>query len=242
MIILSCKNVYKKYKKEYVVKNICLELEEKKSIGIIGENGAGKTTTLKMIYSALNITKGKIYIAGIDNTLYSRQTKELLGIVSQEDMLDSSLNVIENLVVHAVSFNYGIKESYKKSLEILKFIELDKYKNSKIYELSGGMRRRLVLGRALINNPKLIILDEPTVGLDIQSRNIIWRKLNELMKKGTSIIITSHYMNEIENLCENIIIMKNGEFIYNGSIKKIKEITKETNLEKIFLKKIKEEN
>lgn len=226
----------KNYGKYRAVKDISFTVTSGECLGILGINGAGKTTTLKMIYSANKITSGDVYILGKNIKSLSDSGKSTLGIVAQEDMLDTTLTVFENLFAHGICYGISSKELKNRIKELLEFVQLNNHAHKMISELSGGMRRRVVLARALINNPKIIILDEPTVGLDIQSRNIIWNKLQVLKQEGVSIIITSHYMNEIEFLADRIAVIDLGVIKDVGTIDSLLNKYQEENIEELFLK------
>ncbi|MCS4488916.1 ABC transporter ATP-binding protein [Streptococcus sciuri] len=236
METLRVDGLSKNYGNYTAVKDINFTVTSGECLGILGINGAGKTTTLKMIYSANKITSGDVYILGKNIKSLSDRGKSKLGIVAQEDMLDTTLTVFENLIAHGICYGINSKELQKRAKELLEFVQLDNHANKMISELSGGMRRRVVLARALINNPEIIILDEPTVGLDIQSRNIIWNKLEVLKQQGVSIIITSHYMNEIEFLADRIAIIDSGVIKDEGTIDSLLNKYHEKDIEELFLK------
>ncbi|MFC3928816.1 ABC transporter ATP-binding protein [Streptococcus caprae] len=229
-------NLKKNYGNFEAVHDVSFELHRGECIGILGINGAGKSSILKMIYSATSITSGAVFIDGKDITENRAESKSKLGIVTQDDMLDSTLTVLENLIAHGICYDISKQDVQKRALELLKFVNLEGHQNKKIGELSGGMRRRVSLARALLNNPEIIILDEPTVGLDIQSRNIIWDKLQELKDRGIAIIITSHYMNEIEKLSDRILIIHSGIVSAEGTVSDLFVLHKQNNLEDLFLK------
>lgn len=232
---LEVENIKKAYKNFYAVNDVSFSIGEHECVALLGMNGAGKTSTLKMIYSAISITEGKIRILGYDVQNNPRKTKSVIGIVSQEDLLDLSLTVIENMIAHAICYKIPKREAYKKSLELLEFVGLSNYKDRDISELSGGMRRRIVLVRALINEPKLIILDEPTSGLDIQSRRIIWNKLKELKETGLSILLTSHHMDEVECLADRLLIIHKGKIVSTGTPRELPQMYNKRTLEETFL-------
>ncbi len=233
---LRVDNLSKKYGDYNAVKDISFSVSSGECLGILGINGAGKTTTLKMIYSANKITSGNVYILGKNISSLADKGKKRLGIVAQEDMLDTTLTVFENLIAHGICYGIRLKELKSRAKKLLEFVQLAEYANKMIGELSGGMRRRVVLARALLNDPEIIILDEPTVGLDIQSRNIIWNKLKMLKKQGVSIVITSHYMNEIECLADRIAIIDSGVIKDEGTIDSLLDKYREKNIEELFLK------
>ncbi|CJB78176.1 multidrug ABC transporter ATPase [Streptococcus pneumoniae] len=232
---LSVKNLKKQYGSYEAVKGISFELGEGECLGILGINGAGKTSTLKMIYSLTSISSGEIDILGQNIETNRRKSKSCLGIVGQEDMLDMTLNVYDNLFAHGLCYGISSVELRKRIDSLLDFVQLSKHAQKMVNQLSGGMRRRLVLARALINRPDIIILDEPTVGLDIQSRNIIWDKLLELKELGVSIIITSHYMNEIEYLTDRVLMLHQGTIKEEGTVEDLLIKYDADNLETLFL-------
>lgn len=214
--ILTVDSIVKQYGDFTAVKSISFKLQQGKSLAILGPNGAGKSTTLKMIYATTTPTSGRVTIRNIDVSDNPREAKRHIGVVMQDDLLDTSLNVIENMVAHAILFDMSWQSAQKKAETLLQFVGLSNYKKKEIHELSGGMRRRLVLARALVNDPELIILDEPTTGLDIQSRHVFWNRLEILQKQGVSILITSHYGDEIERLANDVLIIDHGQIIAQG--------------------------
>ncbi|EAC7182553.1 ABC transporter ATP-binding protein [Listeria monocytogenes] len=232
---LVVNNIKKKYGDFFAVKGVTFDIGKEECVAFLGTNGAGKSSTLRMVYGASLITEGSIMINNLDISKKKKESKKIIGIVSQEDLLDLSLNVFENLVAHGICYDIPRREVEKRAISLLKFIELEEQKNKEIYELSGGMRRRVVLARSLINNPKLIILDEPTTGLDIQSRHLIWNKLLELKSKGVAILLTSHYMDEVEKIADRILIMHKGELISSGTKEELLKSYGEKNLEDVFL-------
>lgn len=232
---LSVKNLKKQYGSYEAVKGISFDLAEGECLGILGINGAGKTSTLKMIYSLTSISSGEIDILGQNIESNRSQSKSRLGIVGQEDMLDMTLNVYDNLYAHGLCYGISSVELRQRIASLLDFVQLSQHAQKLVNQLSGGMRRRLVLARALVNQPDIIILDEPTVGLDIQSRNIIWDKLLELKETGVSIIITSHYMNEIEYLTDRVLIIHQGIIKEEGTVADLLAKYGADNLETLFL-------
>lgn len=236
METLRVASLSKKYGDYSAVQDISFSVSEGECLGILGVNGAGKTTTLKMIYSANKITSGNVYILGKNISTLADRGKTNLGIVAQEDMLDTTLTVFENLIAHGICYGIKLGELKARTQKLLKFVQLAEYANKMISELSGGMKRRVVLARALLNEPEMIILDEPTVGLDIQSRNIIWNKLKMLKKQGVSIVITSHYMNEIEFLADRLLIIDSGVIKDEGTVTGLLDKYQEKDMEELFLR------
>ncbi len=200
-----------------MVCGINFDVERGKCFGFLGPNGAGKTTTLRMIEGISPITSGSLHVFNQALPVNGKKIRARLGIVPQEDNLDPDFTVIENLQMYGVYFGVPKKVLQGRIQELLAFMHLQDKATVKPDRLSGGMRRRLTIARALINDPELIILDEPTTGLDPQVRHVIWSKLRELMQQGKSILMTTHYMDEAERLCDELIIMDNGKILDQGS-------------------------
>ncbi len=215
--IVVAKNLVKKFTNLTAVDRIDFQIEEGESFGFLGPNGAGKTSTMKMIYCFSAVTEGELSVMGCDVKKEALTIKRQLGVVPQEDSLDPDLTVIENLVIYANYFNIPKKEARHRAEELLEFLQLEEKKNEKIPKLSGGMKRRLVIARALMNRPRLLVLDEPTTGLDPQARLLIWNKLRNLKKNGVSMILTTHYMEEAARLCDRLVIMDHGKILAQGS-------------------------
>lgn len=216
---VSAKNLHKKYATFEAVKGINFEIAEGTCFGFLGPNGAGKTTTMAMIYCAVQITEGELSVLGIDARKNPRQIKQNIGVSPQDENFDPDISVYENLLVYGGYF--GIKRNILKDRidELLNLMQLNEKRNSDIHSLSGGMRRRLLLARALINTPKVLILDEPTTGLDPQARHLMWQKLESLKRSGTTMILTTHYMEEASRLCDKLVIMDKGVILAEGSPK-----------------------
>lgn len=185
--------------------------------GFLGPNGAGKTTIMRMIQCVSPITAGKLDVMGMDVSTNQREIKSFMGVVPQENNLDGDFTVYENLLVYSRYFDIPREEAEKRVEELLDFVHLQEKRDVMTESLSGGMKRRLVLARALINQPRLLILDEPTVGLDPQARHLIWEKLRSLQKQGVTIVLTSHYLDEVEKLCNRLVVMDNGKILVEGS-------------------------
>lgn len=184
--------------------------------GILGPNGAGKTSTIRMVYGFSPLTTGTLRVFGLDVTQEARAIKARIGVCQQENNLDPELTVRENLLVFARYFNIPTAEAGRRSSELLKFMTLDHRENSRAVDLSGGMVRRIVMARALLNRPELLILDEPTTGLDPQSRHLVWERLEELRTNGLTTLLTTHYMEEAARLCDRLIIMDGGRLLVEG--------------------------
>jgi lipooligosaccharide transport system ATP-binding protein len=217
MAIIKTTNLTKKFKELVAVDDVSLEIEEGECFGLLGPNGAGKTTLIRMITAVSPPTGGDIWVDGVELKKYPRSVKAVLGVVPQVDNLDEDLNVMQNLLTFARYFAIPRDEAYRRSLETLKTMHLEEKRNSKIDELSGGMKRRLLIGRGIINNPKILILDEPTIGLDPQAKHMVWRKLKELKSRGVTQLLCTQNMDEAAFLCRIVAVMHQGKIIVTGS-------------------------
>lgn len=217
--IIHVLHVHKSFGELKAVDDLSFSVDKSTCFGLLGPNGAGKTTMMKMIYgTARRDTEpaGSIEVFGFDPDCQELDVKFLSGVVPQENNLDEELNVWQNLYVYAKFYGMGKAEACPRIDELLDFFELSPKKQSKIRELSGGMKRRLVIARALLHMPKLLILDEPTTGLDPQVRHVIWEKLRQLKRKGLTILLTTHYMEEAFQLCDVILIMDKARNVLEG--------------------------
>jgi lipooligosaccharide transport system ATP-binding protein len=217
MAIIQVSHLTKKFKRLVAVDNVDLSVEEGECFGLLGPNGAGKTTLIKMITAVSPPTEGEIWVDGLDLKKNPRRVKAILGVVPQIDNLDEDLNVIHNLRTFARYFAIPGEEALQRSLDILKSMHLEDKKTSKIDELSGGMKRRLLIGRGLINNPRILILDEPSIGLDPQAKHMVWRKLKELRSRGVTQLLCTQNMEEAAFLCRRVAVMHQGKIIVIGS-------------------------
>jgi lipooligosaccharide transport system ATP-binding protein len=202
---------------EPVVKGIDFEVRRGECLGFLGPNGAGKTTTINMITCFVEVGGGALEVFGLPVRSQARRIKARLGVVPQENNLDPDLTVLKNLLVYASYFGLPRREARERAEELLAFVQLDEKRDAHIRTLSGGMRRRLVLARALISSPELLILDEPTTGLDPQARHAVWQKLRALQRAGVTMLLTTHYMDEAAQLCDRLLIMDHGEIIARGA-------------------------
>ncbi len=222
---ISVKNIHKTFKlskgkKLKALDGLSFNVNCGECFGLLGPNGAGKSTMMKILFgrSERDSNKdSKISVFGHDPIHSAQEIKFLTGIVPQEDNLDSELNVLQNLLVYSNFYNIPKKLALKKIDSLLEFMELSEYRTESSRSLSGGMKRRLVIARALLNTPRLLILDEPTTGLDPQVRHLIWNKLRELKKSGVTILLTTHYMEEAFQICENLIILNKGKSVLEGN-------------------------
>ena len=214
---LVARGLKKSYANFEAVKGVDFEVYRGECFGFLGPNGAGKTTTMKMIYGAAVPTGGELRVAGLDVRRHEREVKRRIGVVPQENNLDEDLKVKENLLVYGRYFDLPRKLVRQRAEELLEFVQLSEKVGAKVEHLSGGMKRRLLIARALINDPDLVVLDEPTTGLDPQARHLVWDKLRELTSKGKTLILTTHYMDEAAQLCDRVCIMEGGRFIAEGA-------------------------
>jgi lipooligosaccharide transport system ATP-binding protein len=215
-VLIKAESLTKKFGDFTAVDHIDFEVYKAECVGFLGPNGAGKTTTVRMIYCFLPLTDGKLEVAGMDVSTHSREIKSLVGVAPQEDNLDPDFTVMKNLLVYARYFDLPKEEAANRASEQLKFFQLQEKQGVQIVELSTGMKRRLIVARALINEPRILLLDEPTTGLDPQARHLVWDEIRALRKRGVTIIITTHYMEEAAELCDRILIMDNGKIIEQG--------------------------
>jgi len=214
--IVVAENLIKRYDGLKAVDGISFAVEKGELFGFLGPNGAGKTTTMKMIQCVSPKTSGRLEVAGMDVVGNEREIKASLGVVPQENNLDPDFTTYQNLMVYSRYFNIPGREAEARTKKLLNFVQLWGKRDVEIEELSGGMKRRLILARALINNPRVLILDEPTLGLDPQGRQLIWERLRQLKSEGVTIIMTTHYMDEAAQLCDRLAIMNFGKIIAHG--------------------------
>jgi len=215
-ILIRAENLTKKFGDLVAVNNINFQVFKGECFGFLGPNGAGKTTTMKMVHCVLPLTAGTLTVAGMDVTKQAREIKKMIGVAPQEDNLDPDFTVLHNLMVYARYFDIPKAEAHKRAEELLRFVQLEEKRKVLIDQLSSGMKRRLILARALINEPQILILDEPTTGLDPQGRHLIWDKIRSLQKQGVTIVLTTHYMEEAAHLCDRIVIVDYGKIIEEG--------------------------
>lgn len=213
MIIVSAKGVIKDYNSFRAVNNANFEIYKGECFGFLGPNGAGKTTIMRMIHCFMPPTSGTITVFGLDVYKDSSLIKSKIGVMPQEDNLDIDLSVIENLIVYARYFDIPKKVSLPRIEHLLEFVELKDKAKVNIKDLSGGMKRKLLMARSLLNEPELLILDEPTIGLDPHSRHAVWNRLAELKSKGLTLILTTHYIEEAEKICDRVAIMDSGRIL-----------------------------
>ena len=219
--IIQAEKLIKRFGETEVVSGIDINVSKGQCYGILGPNGAGKTTTIRMMLGQSPINDGHLSIFGLLQPNDAAEIRNRCGVVPQQDNLDPDFTVSENLMMYARYFGMDKAQIERRIGQLLEFVELTDKANTKIDSLSGGMKRRLSIARALINNPELLILDEPTTGLDPQVRHMIWARLRQLKKYGKTILLTTHYLEEAERLCDMLVIMDQGRIITQGSPKQL---------------------
>ncbi len=215
-IVIEAKSLTKKFDDFTAVDHIDFRVYKGECVGFLGPNGAGKTTTVRMIYCFLPPTQGELDIVGLSVHTKCREIKSIVGVAPQEDNLDPDFSTIKNLTVYARYFDIPKDEALKRANDQIKFFQLEEKKEVPIMALSTGMKRRLIFARALLNQPQILLLDEPTTGLDPQARHLVWDEVRHLKKKQVTIILTTHYMDEAEVLCDRILIVDKGKIIEDG--------------------------
>jgi lipooligosaccharide transport system ATP-binding protein len=215
-VVIEAKGLTKKFDNFIAVDHIDFKVYKGECVGFLGPNGAGKTTTVKMIYCFSPPTDGELTVAGLSVKTKCREIKGIVGVAPQEDNLDPDFTVIKNLTVYARYFDIPKDIAIKRADEQLKFFQLEEKRDTPIMALSTGMKRRLIFARALLNQPQILLLDEPTTGLDPQARHLVWDEVRHLKKNQVTIILTTHYMDEAEVLCDRILIVDKGKIIEEG--------------------------
>ncbi len=216
-VLIHARNLTKSHGSVQAVRGIDVDVRRGESFGFLGPNGAGKSSTMKMIACTSPPTSGTLRILGHDPVQYGSAIRSRLGVCPQEDSLDTEITVEENLTVYARYFGMSRKAASSRSAELLEFVHLTDKRKAKVDALSGGMKRRLTIARSLINDPDILLLDEPTTGLDPQARHVLWDRLYRLRQSGVTLVLTTHYMDEAEQLCDRLVVMDNGVFVAEGS-------------------------
>lgn len=214
--IVVAESLRKTYGEVVAVDGVNFLVDKAECFGLLGPNGAGKTTTMRLIQCVSPKTSGRLEVMGMDVDVHPREIKKLLGVVPQENNLDPDFTTYENLLVYSRYFDIPQSEAEEKAERLLGFVQLQEKRDVLIEKLSGGMKRRLVLARALLNDPTILILDEPTTGLDPQARHVIWEKLKSLKRQGVTMILTTQYMEEAAQLCDRLVIMDYGKILVEG--------------------------
>jgi lipooligosaccharide transport system ATP-binding protein len=221
--LISARKVVKRFGDFTAVDGIDVEVAHGEAFGFLGPNGAGKSSTMRMIGCVSPVTEGELRIFGLDPASDGRQIRARMGVVPQSDQLDGELTVEENLVLYGRYFDIPRAEARRRTAELLDFVQLSDRAKSRVEPLSGGMKRRVTIARSLINEPELLLLDEPTTGLDPQARHILWDRLYRLKQRGVTLVITTHYMDEAEQLCDRLVVMDRGQIAAEGSPRQLIE-------------------
>jgi lipooligosaccharide transport system ATP-binding protein len=215
--LVTARALRKRFATFTAVDGIDFDVHAGEAFGVLGPNGAGKTSTMRMVACASPATEGDLRIFGLDPRTHASAIKARLGVVPQADNLDAELTVRENLLMYARYFDIPARVARERADDLLAFAQLTERAASKVEPLSGGMKRRLTIARALVNRPDLILLDEPTTGLDPQARHLIWERLYRLKQEGATLLLTTHYMDEAEQLCDRLVVMDKGRIVAHGS-------------------------
>jgi len=215
--VISARNLRKDFGDFIAVDGIDFDVAPGESFGFLGPNGAGKTSTMRMIGCVSSITSGAMRVFDLDPERDGPAIRARIGVVPQADQLDSELTVVENLVIYGRYFDIPRAECRRRAAELLEFVQLAERANERVDPLSGGMKRRLTIARSLMSDPDLLLLDEPTTGLDPQARHTLWDRLYRLKQRGVTLVLTTHYMDEAEQLCDRLVVMDRGRIVAEGS-------------------------
>jgi len=215
--LISARGLVKRFGDFTAVDAIDVEVRRGESFGFLGPNGAGKSSTMRMIGCVSPVTDGQLRIFGMDPAVDGKKIRARIGVVPQSDQLDEQLTVLDNLVLYGRYFDLPRAECRRRAEELLEFVQLSDRAKSRIEPLSGGMKRRVSIARSLVNDPQLLLLDEPTTGLDPQARHVLWDRLYRLKQRGVTLVLTTHYMDEAEQLCDRLVVMDGGKIVAEGS-------------------------
>ena len=221
--LIHARGLTKRFGSFTAVDAVDFDVAPGEAFGFLGPNGAGKTSTMRMIGAVSPVTAGTLTVFGLSPQHDGARIRSRLGVVPQADTLDEELSVLENLVIYGRYFDLTWGESRRRALELLEFVQLSERANDRVEPLSGGMKRRLVIARALINEPSLLLLDEPTTGLDPQARHLLWDRLYRLKQRGVTLCLTTHYMDEAEQLCDRLVVMDRARIVAEGSPRQLIE-------------------
>jgi lipooligosaccharide transport system ATP-binding protein len=221
--LIRARQLTKRFGEFTAVDAIDFDVAAGESFGFLGPNGAGKTSTMRMIGCTSPISDGTLQVMGMDPAQHGPQIRARLGVVPQQDTLDNELTVRENLAIYGRYFGLSRSEVGRRADELLEFAQLSERANDQVEPLSGGMKRRLTIARSLINEPTLLLLDEPTTGLDPQARHLLWDRLYRLKQRGVTLVLTTHYMDEAEQLCDRLVVMDKAKIVAEGSPRELIE-------------------
>ena len=215
--LIHARGLTKRFGDFTAVDAVDFDVQTGEAFGFLGPNGAGKTSTMRMVGCISPATEGELEVLGMDPASQGSDIRRRLGVVPQADTLDMELTVMENLLIYGRYFDLSYKEARRRADELLDFVQLTEKVDSQVEPLSGGMKRRLTIARSLINEPDVILLDEPTTGLDPQARHMVWERLYKLKQQGVTLILTTHYMDEAEQLCDRLVVMDHAQIVAEGS-------------------------
>jgi len=221
--LIRARGLTKRFGTFTAVDGIDFEVAPGEAFGFLGPNGAGKTSTMRMIGCVSPVTDGELSVLGLDPGRDGPRIRARIGVVPQQDTLDTELTVEDNLVIYGRYFGLSRSEAHRRAAELLDFVQLTDRAASQVEPLSGGMKRRLSIARSLINRPNLMLLDEPTTGLDPQARHLVWDRLYRLKQQGTTLVLTTHYMDEAEQLCDRLVVMDKAKIVAEGSPRELIE-------------------
>ncbi len=216
-VLISARGLRKEFDGFTAVDGIDVEVQRGEAFGFLGPNGAGKSSTMRMVAAVSPPSGGELRLFGLDPATHGPEIRARLGVVPQRDTLDEELTVAENIQIYGRYFGLSRPEVRRRTTELLDFAQLSERADSKVEPLSGGMKRRLTIARSLVNNPELLLLDEPTTGLDPQARHVLWDRLFRLKRTGVTLVLTTHYMDEAEQLCDRLVVMDHGRIVAEGS-------------------------
>jgi len=221
--LIQARGLVKRFGELAAVDSVDFDLQRGEAFGFLGPNGAGKTSTMRMIGCVSPVTDGTLSVFGLDPARDGVEIRGRLGVVPQEDSLDMELTVRENIIVYGRYFGLPRSVLRKRADELLEFVELTDRAKDRVEPLSGGMKRRLTIARSLVNDPEVLLLDEPTTGLDPQARHVVWDRLYRLKRQGVTLLLTTHYMDEAEQLCDRLVVMDKGKIVAEGSPRELIE-------------------
>ena len=221
--LIHAHGLTKRFGEFTAVDAIDFDVEQGEAFGFLGPNGAGKTSTMRMIGCVSPVTAGTLRILGLDPSIDGPRIRSRLGVIPQQDTLDTELSVKDNLVIYGRYFGLPRSEAARRADDLLEFVQLEDRATSKVEPLSGGMKRRLSIARSLINDPSVMLLDEPTTGLDPQARHLVWDRLYRLKQRGVTLVLTTHYMDEAEQLCDRLVVMDKARIVAAGSPRELIE-------------------
>ncbi|MGZ8783074.1 MAG: ABC transporter ATP-binding protein [Gaiellaceae bacterium] len=221
--MIHARGLVKRFGEPVAVDGIDLDVKQGEAFGFLGPNGAGKSSTMRMIGCVSPVSEGPLRILGQDPGADGPAIRARLGVVPQQDTLDTELTVRENVLIYGRYFGLSRRELRPKIDELLDFVQLTERAGDKVEPLSGGMKRRLTIARSLVNDPELLLLDEPTTGLDPQARHVVWDRLFRLKQRGVTLVLTTHYMDEAEQLCDRLVVMDHGRIVAEGSPRQLIE-------------------